>query len=104
SLELNKSLSEIDRKKFDDIRQLVPDEFENLVPTLIKLGVIIIPKKFLEINTEDMSGKDLMERHRLISLMKQYDDNIKHNEYIENLYKSISNNDIINNNKLLRET
>ncbi|CAF1033959.1 unnamed protein product [Rotaria sordida] len=105
SLELNESLSEIDRKKFDDIRQLVSDEFENLVPTLIKLGVILIPKKFFEINTENMSGKDLTERHRLILLIKKDQENIKYKEYIENLYLSQSYDDnIINKRKTLRET
>ncbi|CAF2745152.1 unnamed protein product [Rotaria sp. Silwood2] len=103
SLELNSSLSEIDRKKFDDIRQLVPGEFENLVPILIKLGVLIIPKKFFEINNEDISGKDLIERHRLISLIKQYEDNIKHKEYIEYLYRSTSYDNYIYNNYLLRD-
>ncbi|CAF1015694.1 unnamed protein product [Rotaria sordida] len=105
SLEINSSLSEIDRKKLDDIRQLVPDEFENIVPKLITLGVIIIPKKFFEINCEDMSGKDLIERHRLISLIKKDEDNIKHKEYLENFYGSISYDDkIYQKTNMLRET
>ena len=105
SLEYDSSLSEFDRKKLDDIRQLIPDEFEKLVPTLIKLGVIIFPKKFLENDKEEMSTKQLIERHRLISLIKKDEENREHQLYLEQIYGSVLPKDNVNHQyRLLRES
>lgn len=105
TLEFHSSLPDTDRQKLEDIRQITPDEFEKLVPTFIKLGVITIPKKFFEINNEDMTGRELIDRHRLNTLLKQEDDKLRRKITLEELYGSVipdENNHRKNN--LLRES
>jgi hypothetical protein len=96
SIEFHSSLPEFDRRKLDDIRQLVPDEFETLLPTLIKLGVIIFPKIFLENNNQQMTTKQLIERHRLILLIEKDREKHEHERYLEHLYGSVLPKDNIN--------
>ncbi len=103
SLEFNSSLSEIDRKNLNDIHQIIPDEFEKLVPILIKLGLIYFPKKFFQNNyqEEEMTTQELIERHRLFSLIKKDQENIQYKYYLQRLY---GNDNIHYEQQLLRET
>ncbi len=103
SLEFNSSLSEFDRKNLDDIREIIPDEFEKLVPTFLKLGVITFPKIFFQNNNqqEQMTTEQLIERHYLFSLIKKDQDNIQYKRHIEHLYGNLLPQ---HNHLLLRES
>jgi hypothetical protein len=105
SLEFHSSLTDFDRTNFDDIRQIVPDEFEKLIPILIKLGVIIIPKKFFQDNNQQLTRKEFLERHHLILLIKQYEENIEYKYSLQRLYERIFPSDNIpSEDQSLRET
>lgn len=103
SLELNVLLDENDRKKLNKIHRLIPEEFEKLVPILFKLGLIIVPNYFFgdNQNYEQLTTKQLIERHYFISLIKKYEERLQHKIYLEHVY----GNSLFyqNNNHLLRE-
>ncbi|CAF0964916.1 unnamed protein product [Rotaria sp. Silwood1] len=102
-LEFNTSLSDIDKKKFNDIREHVPEEFEQLLPTLLKLGIIVWPKKFFD-KKEQLTLKEIRQRQNLISIIEKDEQNSKRQHYLQNLYGNIlPHDDILHKHHLLRE-
>ena len=69
------------------------------------MGVIIIPKKFFQINNEAITQKELIERHRLILLLKHDEERVQRQRYLDCLYGSVLLKDNIDHeDKLLRES
>jgi hypothetical protein len=102
-LEFDSSLSENDRKKFDDIRQYVPDEFDQLLPTLLKLGVVLWPTRFFDSN-EQLTNKETKQRRLLITILEKDHYVSQHQHHLHRLYGSVlPHNDILKKNHLLRE-
>ncbi|CAF4013411.1 unnamed protein product [Rotaria magnacalcarata] len=87
-LDLNASLSECDQKKFDDIREQVPDEFEQLLPALLKLGVLTWPKKIFDQN-EQLTVQEMKLREDLILIMEKDKQNLKRQHHLQHLYGSV---------------
>ncbi len=88
SLELNTSLSESDRKKFDDVRQQVPEEFELLLPTLLKLGVVLWPKKLFD-NNPQLTMKERRQRQRLTTIIEKDQEDSHRQRHLKRLYGTV---------------
>ncbi|CAF1374879.1 unnamed protein product [Rotaria sordida] len=102
-LEFNISLSEFDKKKFNDIREQIPEEFEQLLPTLFKLGIVLWPEKLFD-KKEQLTLRELRLRENLISIIEKDQQNSKRQDYLENLYGNfLSHDNILQKHHLLRE-
>ena len=64
-LKFDSSLNESDQKKIEDIYHQLPEDFEEYLPTLIRLGVVHLQSKFF-----DSKGKDLQQRQRLMKIFQ----------------------------------
>ncbi|CAF0983381.1 unnamed protein product [Adineta ricciae] len=103
SLELNPSLSESDRKRFDEIRQQVPEEFDQLLPTLIHVGVILWPKRLFDNNIQ-LTVKERKQRQHLLSIIDKNNQETEQQQHLERLYGSVlPTDDISRKHRLLRE-
>ncbi|CAF3408385.1 unnamed protein product [Rotaria socialis] len=102
-LDLNASLSECDKKKFDDIREQVPDEFEQLLPALLKLGVLAWPKKIFD-QSEQLTAQEMSLREDLISIIEKDKQNLRRQHHLQHLYGSVAPFDnVLHKNSSLRE-
>ena len=103
SLEYDSSLSEYDQNKFDAIRLQIPDEFEQLLPILLKLGVILWPKKFFN-NHEQLTTKESKQRDRLLTILEKDQENFQRQRQLQCLYGNVlPNSDILHKHQSLRE-
>ncbi|CAF2935806.1 unnamed protein product [Rotaria sp. Silwood2] len=102
-LEFNTLLSECDKKKFNFIREQVPVEFEQLLPALFNLGVVLWPNKLFN-KKEQLTVKEMRQRQNLISIIEKDQQNSKRQRYLHSLYGDILPlDDILHKHHLLRE-
>ncbi|CAF1323655.1 unnamed protein product [Adineta steineri] len=102
ALEYDSSLSESDRKKFDEILRLIPDEYEQLLPTLLKLGIVIWPKKLFD-NNEQLTLNEKKQRDRLITIIDKDQEESQRQRYLQRLYGNVSSvDDILHKQHLIR--
>ncbi|CAF1509333.1 unnamed protein product, partial [Didymodactylos carnosus] len=90
-LQYNDKLSDEDHLKLEEIRDKTPDEFEQLLPTLIRYGVI-------SSDTLLSDDEHNINKRRLLSIIKDDNEQIEHKRYLEHLYGSV----IVDHKKQLR--
>ncbi|CAF0830306.1 unnamed protein product [Didymodactylos carnosus] len=81
-LQYNDKLSDRDQLKLNEIRDKTPSEFEQLLPTLIKYG-IIRSDKLLSYNDNNINKRNFL------TLIKNEYERIEHKKYLERLYGSV---------------
>ncbi|CAF1362983.1 unnamed protein product [Adineta steineri] len=102
ALEYDSSLSESDRKKFDEILRLIPDEYEQLLPTLLKLGIVTWPKKLFD-NNEELTFNEKKQRDRLITIIDKDQEDSQRQRYLQRLYGNVSSvDDVLHKQHLIR--
>jgi hypothetical protein len=82
--------------RLNHIRQIIPDQFENLIPILYKLRIIIIiiiPKIFIQMNNSQLTNKQFIEPQIFILLMKKDQEYILHKRYLEHLNGTLLSED-----------
>ena len=99
----NSLLTASDRQKIEEIRQQLPEEFEEYLPTLFRLGIVHLPQKFFE-NRFDFTGKELKQRQRLMTILDKDHENEEHQRRLHRLFRihSFRTNSFSSSN-LLRE-
>lgn len=88
-LEYHHLLSFIDQKKLNEIREELPEEFDQLLPQLIQLGVVQCPKKFLETNSRERFTEDeIRQGEHFCSLIVNAYRTRKKRDLLHQLYSS----------------
>ena len=102
-LQINPKLSESIQKKIHEIRNQLPEEFDQLLPTLLELGIILWPKRWFD-RQEELTSKDLRQRQRFVSILEKHH---QETQYLNNIRRLYGKNVVQVNDKkkifLLRE-
>ena len=82
-------LSLIDQKKLNEIREDLPEEFDQLIPQLIEFGVVQCPKKFLEKNSRERFTEDeIRQGEHFCSLIVNAHRTKTRKDFLQRLYSS----------------
>ena len=97
-LEVHSSLSEDERKRFEEIRQQVPEEFDRLLPTLLRLGLVLWPQQFFDENTQ-LTRQQIRQRQQFKAILDADQRQEEKNRQLQRLYGGISSRPTTSSNK-----
>ena len=101
-VELHSSLSEDDRKRLDEIRQQIPDEFERFLPTFLRLGLVLWPKQFFN-EEKQLTSQQIRQRDHFLDILEADRRDEQEHQQLQRLYGGISATRREMNPHLLRE-
>lgn len=80
-LHFHPSFNEFDRKKIEEIRQQLSDDFDEYLPILIRLGILCLSESFFH-----PRGKEWRQREHFIDILEKDYRNEQHQHHLERIF------------------